>query len=169
MAPDADEPVRLSEDADTGDRFLIYGTDLGVKVELRYAGETLWATQYQMAEMFGVDRTSITKHLKKIYEEGELDPAATCEEISQVRQEGTRTVTRARPIYNLNAVISVGYRVSSKQLGQSLAGRAACQRAVPRLRRETTCRATHGSGLANGGPIEEGARVAQVSAQEAPQ
>ena len=115
MSPRKDEPVRLSEDAETGDRFLIYGTDRGIKVELRYAGETLWATQDQMAEMFGVDRTSITKHLKNIYQEGELDPAATCEEISQVRQEGDRKVTRKRPIYNLNAIISVGYRVSSRQ------------------------------------------------------
>jgi hypothetical protein len=115
MSRNKDEPVRLSEDADTGDRFLIYGTDRGIKVELRYAGETLWATQDQMAAIFGVDRTSITKHLKNIYEEGELKPEATCEEISQVRQEGPRQVTRKRPIYNLNAIISVGYRVSSKE------------------------------------------------------
>jgi hypothetical protein len=115
MSPRKDEPVRLSEDVETGDRFLIYGTDRGIKVELRYEGETLWATQDQMAEMFGVDRTSITKHLKNIYQEGELDPAATCEEISQVREEGDRKVTRKRPIYNLNAIISVGYRVSSRQ------------------------------------------------------
>lgn len=113
-AASKDEPVRLTEDA-TGDRVLIYGTDRGVKVELRHAGDTLWATQDQMAEMFGVDRTSITKHLKNIYDEGELDKAATCEETSQVRQEGARRVARSRPIYNLNAVISVGYRVSSKQ------------------------------------------------------
>ena len=113
-AASKDEPVRLTEDI-TGDRVLIYGTDRGVKVELRYAGETLWATQDQMADMFGVDRTSITKHLKNIYDEGDLDKSATCEETSQVREEGTRRVVRNRPIYNLNAVISVGYRVSSKQ------------------------------------------------------
>ena len=115
MSSKKDEPVLLSEDAETGDRFLIYGTDRGIKVELRYAGESLWATQDQIAEIFGVDRTSITKHLKNIYEEGELVPEATCEEISQVRLEGSRQVTRKRPIYNLNAIISVGYRVSSKQ------------------------------------------------------
>jgi hypothetical protein len=61
MSPKKDEAVRLSQDAETGDRFLIYGTDRGIKVELRYTGETLWATQDQMAEIFGVDRTSITK------------------------------------------------------------------------------------------------------------
>lgn len=115
MSPDEDEPVRLTEDAETGDRFLIYGTDRGIKVELRYEGETLWATQDQMAAIFGVDRTSITKHLKNIYDEGELELAATCEETSQVRREGGRTVTRRRPLYNLHAIISVGYRVSSKQ------------------------------------------------------
>lgn len=109
-----EEPVRLTE-GETGDRFLIYGTDRGVKVELRYAGESLWATQDQMAAIFGVDRTSVTKHLKNIYDEGELDPSATCEETSQVRKEGAREVVRRRPIYNLNAIISVGYRVGSKQ------------------------------------------------------
>ncbi len=115
MSPGKDEPVHLSGDDETGDRFLIFGTDRGVKVELRYAGDSLWATQDQMAAIFGVDRTSITKHLKNIYDEGELDPSATCEEISQVRKEGAREVVRRRPIYNLNAIISVGYRVSSKQ------------------------------------------------------
>lgn len=115
MAPDADEPVRLSEDADTGDRFLIYGTDRGVKVELRYAGETLWATQDQMAEMFGVNVPSISRHLKNIFADGELDLAATVSKIERVAQEGQRQVRRQIEIYNLNAIISVGYRVSSGQ------------------------------------------------------
>ena len=94
---------------------LIYATAKGINVELRFDGDTFWATQSQMAEMFGVDRTSITKHLGNIYDEGELEKAATCEETSQVRKEGQRTVQRAQPIYNLNAMISVGYRVNSKQ------------------------------------------------------
>ena len=108
------EKVRLVED-DTGHRILIYATSKGINVELRFDGDTFWASQAQMAEMFGVDRTSITKHLGNIYDERELEKAATCEETSQVRKEGQRKVQRAQPIYNLNAMISVGYRVNSKQ------------------------------------------------------
>jgi hypothetical protein len=115
MSPRNDEPVRLSEDAETGDRFLIYGTDRGIKVELRYEGETLWATQDQMAEMFGVNVPSISRHLKNIFAEGELDPGATVSKIERVAREGRREVRRTIEIYNLNAIISVGYRVSSKQ------------------------------------------------------
>lgn len=109
------EPVRLIEDADTGDRFLIYGTSRGVRVELRYDGATLWMTQAQMAELFGVDRSVITKHLANVYEEGELDAQATSAKIAQVRLEGSREVTRQIEHYNIDAVISVGYRVSSTQ------------------------------------------------------
>lgn len=117
MATDTDqhEPVRLIEDAETGDRFLIYGTGRGVRVELRYDGATLWMTQAQMAELFGVDRSVITKHLANVYEEGELDPEATSAKIAQVRLEGAREVTRQIEHYNIDAVISVGYRVSSTQ------------------------------------------------------
>jgi hypothetical protein len=105
----------LSEDAETGDRFLIYGTDRGINVELRYAGETLWLGEAQIAELFGVTRQNVNLHLSNIYEEGELDRAATCKEILQVRREGTRDVRRTVLLHNLDAIISVGYRVSSKQ------------------------------------------------------
>lgn len=111
----ADEPVRLTEDETTGGRFLIYGTDKGVRIELRYEGDTLWMTQAQMADLFGVDRRTINEHLGNIYKEGELDHSATCRNFRQVRQEGSRQVTREIPQYNLDAVISVGYRVSSRQ------------------------------------------------------
>jgi hypothetical protein len=117
MASDlpSDEPVRLVEDADTGDRFLIYGTDRGLRVELRYVGDTLWMTQAQMADLFGVDRSVITKHIANVYAEGELEPEATSAKIAQVRREGSREVSRNIEHYNLDAVISVGYRVSSRQ------------------------------------------------------
>ena len=110
-----DMRVRLIEREGAGHPLLIYISKYGVEVALPYSHQTLWATQDQMADMFGVDRTSITKHLGNIYEEGELVKASTCEESSQVRQEGHRLVRRAQPIYNLNAMISVGYRVGSKQ------------------------------------------------------
>lgn len=109
------EPVHLQEDEQTGDRFLIYGTDSGVKIELRYEGDTLWLTQPQIAELFGVTRQSVNAHLNNIYEEGELDREATCKEILQVRDEGAREVARKTLIHNLDAIIAVGYRVSTKQ------------------------------------------------------
>lgn len=68
-----------------------------------------------MAELFGVDRTRITRHLSSIYKDGELDKSATCAESAQVQKEGTRTVVRQVPLCNLKAIISVGYRVNSKR------------------------------------------------------
>ena len=109
------EPVHLTQDEDTGDRFLIYSTDRGIRVQLRYEREGLWMTQAQMADLFGVDRTVVTKHLRNVYDESELDEQATSAKIAQVRIEGERRVTREIQCYDLNAVISVGYRVSSKQ------------------------------------------------------
>lgn len=109
------EPVHLVRDADTGDRFLVYGAEHGIRVELRYEGDTLWMTQAQMAELFGVDRSVITRHIKNIYEEGELNESATSAKFAQVRSEGARQVTREIQCYDINAIISVGYRVSSRQ------------------------------------------------------
>ncbi|MDO8976821.1 RhuM family protein [Reyranella sp.] len=109
-----DEPVHLVED-ETGDRFLVYGTDKGLRLDIRYEGETLWMTQAQIAQLFGVDRSVVTKHLANVYAEGELEPEATSAKIAQVRQEGSRKVERQIDHYNLDAVISVGYRVSSAQ------------------------------------------------------
>lgn len=109
------EPVVLLEDEKTGDRFLVYGTDKGARLDIRYEGETLWMTQPQIADLFGVTRQSANSHLNNIYEEGELNREATCKEILQVRAEGGREVSRKTLIHNLDAIIAVGYRVSSKQ------------------------------------------------------
>ncbi|WP_205599078.1 virulence RhuM family protein [Halomonas faecis] len=84
-------------------------------VEVRLEGETLWATQGQMADLFDTSTDNIGLHLKNIYSEGELDESATTEESSVVRQEGNRQVRRRLKHYNLDAVISVGYRVSSRR------------------------------------------------------
>jgi hypothetical protein len=110
-----DGKVPILEDSGTGNRFLLYATERGTEVELLYKGDTFWASQEQMADMFGVDRTSISRHLTNIYDEAELERSATCAEIAQVRMEGAREVRRPRLVYNLNAIISVGYRVTSKQ------------------------------------------------------
>ena len=76
--------------------------------------ETFWATQKTMAEVFGVDRSVITKHLKNIYDVGELIKSSTCAKIAHVQNEGNRKVKRKTTFYNLDAIISVGYRVNSK-------------------------------------------------------
>jgi hypothetical protein len=109
------EPVRLIEDEATGDRFLIYSTERGISVELRYEGDTLWLSEAQIAEMFGVSRQNVNTHLNNIYSEGELERSATCKENLQVRREGNREVTRKAFLHNLDAIISVGYRVGGKQ------------------------------------------------------
>ena len=95
---------------------LLYTTPNGkVKVEIFLQNETIWLTQQKIAELFGAERSVITKHLKNIYEENELSKEATCAKIAQVQTEGNRTVNRLIEFYNLDAIISVGYRVNSSQ------------------------------------------------------
>ncbi|MBR3319267.1 virulence protein RhuM/Fic/DOC family protein [Candidatus Saccharibacteria bacterium] len=77
--------------------------------------ETIWATQEEMAKIFDVDRTVIVRHLRNIYKDGELDESRTCAKNAQVQVEGGREVKRERKLYNLDAIISVGYRVNSKK------------------------------------------------------
>lgn len=95
-------------------QMLIYQTEDGrLKVEARLENETLWLTQQQMAELFQTSRTNVVEHIQHIYEEGELVETATCREFRQVRAEGSRQVARVLPFYNLDMVLSVGYRVKS--------------------------------------------------------
>lgn len=77
--------------------------------------ETIWATQEQLAKIFDVDRSRINRHINNIYKEGELVQSETCKDSLQVQTEGNREVTRKIKMYNLDAIISVGYRVSSKK------------------------------------------------------
>ncbi len=86
-----------------------------IEVRIDEENETVWLNQYQLAELFQTDRTSILKHLQNIYSTGELDEKATCAKIAQVRKEGSRTVKREILNYNLDVILSVGYRVNSKQ------------------------------------------------------
>lgn len=90
----------------------------GRPVEVRLEGETVWLNQTQMAELFGTSADNISLHLKNIYRGGELEEPATTEDFSVVRQEGSRQVRRRLRHYNLDAIISVGYRVSSKRATQ---------------------------------------------------
>lgn len=111
MAAETDhhEPVPLIEDVDTGDRFLIYGNDRGVSVELRYEGERLWMTQAQMAGLFGRDVSVISRHIANVLEEGELEERGNLQFMQIARS------TKPVGLYSLDMVISVGYRVSSTQ------------------------------------------------------
>jgi len=94
----------------------IYLTEDGqTEIQVRLRQESLWLSQAQMAELFDKDSDTIGLHLKNIYKSGELDEKATTEESSVVRQEGKRRVRRSIKFYNLDAIISVGYRVNSKK------------------------------------------------------
>lgn len=115
MSDDQNEPIHLVEDETTGDRFLVYSTPKGLQLDVRFEGDTLWMTQAQIGQLFGVDRSVITKHLANVYAEGELDAESTRAKIAQVRLEGSRRIERQIEHYNIDAVISVGYRVSSTQ------------------------------------------------------
>ena len=84
-------------------------------VEVRLEGETVWLSQKQMAELFGKDLRTISEHVGNVYEESELGREATIRKFRIVRQEGNRQVRRAIDHYNLDVIISVGYRVKSQR------------------------------------------------------
>lgn len=104
---------------DQTSEFLLYTAPNGdIKVEVLLSDETIWLTQKRMAELFGVGVPAISKHLENIYESGELQREATISILETVQQEGSREVKRKLEYYNLDAVISVGYRVNSTQATQ---------------------------------------------------
>ena len=97
-------------------KIVIYQTEDGqTQIDVRLEDETVWLTQAQMAELFQTDRTSIVRHINNIYKVEELDRDSTCAKIAQVQIEGKRTVKRDIPYFNLDMIISVGYRVNSKR------------------------------------------------------
>jgi len=97
-------------------KIVIYQTEDGqTQIDVRLENDTVWLTQAQMAELFQTDRTSIVRHINNIYKVEELDRDSTCAKIAQVQIEGKRTIKRAIPFFNLDMIISVGYRVNSKR------------------------------------------------------
>ena len=95
-------------------RFLLYKAEQeDISVDALIKDETIWLTQKAMAELFDCTSDNISLHLKNIFAEGELQPEATTEKISVVQKEGNRDVKRSLEFYNLDAIISVGYRVNS--------------------------------------------------------
>lgn len=94
---------------------IIYQTDDGLtKIDVKVQNETVWLSQQQMAELFNTSRTNVIEHINNIYLEEELDKNSTCQNFRQVRKEGNRNVSREIPFYNLDMIISLGYRIKSK-------------------------------------------------------
>ena len=102
--------------ANNGSSIVLYTTDDGnTQLEVKLDKDTVWLTQSQMAELFGIDRTSILRHIGNIYKLEELEEFSTCAKIAQVRIEGKRRIQREISYYNLDVIISVGYRVNSRK------------------------------------------------------
>jgi len=98
---------------------ILYQTQEGtVRIEVFYESDTFWLNQKKIAELFGVELPTISYHLKEIYDTGELSREATLRKIRRVQMEGNREVSREIEFYNLDAIISVGYRVNSTQATQ---------------------------------------------------
>ena len=94
---------------------IIYQTDDGLaNINVKIQDETVWLTQQQMAELYQTSRTNVVEHIKHIYEEQELDEESTCRNFRQVRKEGNREVARELTFYNLDMIISLGYRIKSR-------------------------------------------------------
>ena len=108
MAEDKNRP-----DQSQGEIVIYQAEDGLTRVECRFVDETVWLTRQQMAELFHTSRSNIVEHIGHIYEEGELDEVSTCRKFRQVRMEGNRQVSRELPFYNLDMIISLGYRVKS--------------------------------------------------------
>ena len=96
-------------------QLIIYQTPQGdTRIDVTVKADTIWLTQRQIADLFGTKRQAITKHLQNIYNFGELTKEATSSKMELVQMEGSRPISREREYYNLDAILSVGYRVNSK-------------------------------------------------------
>lgn len=100
---------------DSQSEIILYQPDETVKVEVRLEDETVWLTQAQIVELFQSSKANISEHIKNIYEQEELEEASTVRDFRTVRQEGRRQVVRTLTYYNLDAIISIGFRVNSKR------------------------------------------------------
>lgn len=102
------------ENNDKGQIIIYQSEDGQTNIDVLLEDETVWLTQQQMSELFQTSRTNVVEHIRHIYEEGELEEDSTCRNFRQVREEGNRTVSRMMPFYNLDMIISLGYRVKSR-------------------------------------------------------
>ena len=95
--------------------FLIYQSEDGkIKLDVRFEDETVWLTQAMIVELFQSSKANVSEHIANIFAEGELSPEATVRKFRTVRREGSRQVERKLEFYNLDLIISVGYRIKSK-------------------------------------------------------
>ena len=108
MSGDSEGPIELVEDAESGGRFLIYESSGGPRLDIRFQGETLWMTQAQIAQLFGREISTISRHIANVIEEGELDEETSLQKMQT-------SLGRPAILYSLDMIISVGYRVSSAQ------------------------------------------------------
>ena len=106
-----DTPVELIEDQVTGNRFLVYNSESGLRIDVRYEGDALWMTQAQIAQLFGREVSSVSRHISNILDEGELEESTSLQKLQ-------KSVGRPLTLYSLDMVISVGYRVDSKPATQ---------------------------------------------------
>lgn len=99
---------------DNTNQIIIYQSENGdTRIDVKFTGDTVWLSQQQMAELYQASRTNVVEHIKHIYEDGELEEHSTCRNFRQIRQEGNRQVSREIPFYNLDMIISLGYRIRS--------------------------------------------------------
>lgn len=95
-------------------QIIIYQSEDGeTRIDVKFTGDTVWLSQQQMADLYQTSRPNIVQHIRNIYGDGELDEPSTCKNFLQVRTEGARQVTREIPFYNLDMIISLGYRIRS--------------------------------------------------------
>ena len=99
---------------EANNQVIIYRSEDGeTRVEVKFTGDTVWLSQQQMAELYHTSRSNVVEHSQHIYEDEELEPGSTCRKFRQVQQEGSRQVSRELPFYNLDMIISLGYRIRS--------------------------------------------------------
>ena len=107
-------PLReIAMDNERGEIMVYQSEDGLTRVDVKFDGDTVWLTQQQMADLFQSSRSNVVEHIHNIYAEGELEESSTCRKFRQVRTEGSRQITRELPYYNLDMIISLGYRVKS--------------------------------------------------------
>ena len=99
-------------------QIVVYQPNEIVRLDVRLENETVWLTQLKIADLFGVQKAAISKHIKNIFASGELVKEATVSKMETVQAEGGRTVVRVQEFFNLDVIIAVGYRVNSKRATQ---------------------------------------------------
>ena len=112
-AEPSDGSATMAHTEPAENQIVVYQPNDTVRLETRYAHESIWLTQLKIAELFGVQKAAVSKHLKNIYSTGELVREATVSKMETVQNEGGRTVVREQEFYNLDVIIAVGYRVNS--------------------------------------------------------